>query len=151
MLDRTDAPVLVVGAGPAGATAARTLALSGFRVRLVDRSAFPRNKPCGGGISARALHRFPHLARELTRIPTHTVSRLYLEGPGGEATTIESDGPAALMVRRLEFDALLVSLAIEAGAELISGVDVAMARQTAGGITVIARDGRRFEAPIVVA
>src|SRR3954466_6212814 len=44
-----DREVLVVGGGPAGATAARTLALAGVRVRLLDRCAFPRNKPCGGG------------------------------------------------------------------------------------------------------
>ena len=40
--------VLVVGGGPAGATAARTLALRAARVRLLDRARFPRNKPCGG-------------------------------------------------------------------------------------------------------
>ena len=150
MLDRTDAPVLVVGAGPAGATAARTLAMAGFRVRLVDRAAFPRNKPCGGGISARALHRFPDVARELTRIPTHTVSRLYLEGPDGDATTIESDGPAALMVRRVDFDALLVSLAIEAGSELLCGVDIVQVQETAAGVALTARDGRRLEGSVVI-
>src|SRR5262245_33674995 len=108
--------VLVVGAGPAGATAARTLALAGVTVRLVDRSKFPRNKPCGGGISFRALKRFPYLGQALGRIATHTLSRLYLEGPGGERAIIESNEPAALMIRRLEFDDLLVSLAVEAGA-----------------------------------
>src|SRR5205809_4475485 len=112
MLDITaDRPVLVVGAGPAGATAARTLAGAGVPVRLVDRASFPRNKPCGGAISIRALRRFPYLERELARIPTHLVSRLHLEGPDGESTTIESDDPAALMIRRLAFDTLLVSLA----------------------------------------
>src|SRR5206468_7030429 len=144
MLDGTTAgPVLVVGAGPAGATAARTLAMAGVHVRLVDRAAFPRNKPCGGGISARALHRFPYLARELARIPSHAVSRLHLEGPDGDATTIESDSPAALMVRRVEFDALLVSLAIEAGSELLSGVDIVQAHETVRGVDIVARDGRR--------
>src|SRR5215475_15995092 len=103
--------VLVVGAGPAGATAARTLALAGVRVRLLDRSAFPRNKPCGGGISLRVVRRFPYLERALPTISTHLLSRLYLEGPDGDATAIESEGPAALMIRRDEFDALLVSLA----------------------------------------
>jgi len=116
--------VLVVGAGPAGATAARTLARAGVTVRLLDRSKFPRNKPCGGGVSLRVLKRLPYLAAELSRIATHTVSRLYLEGPGGESTVIESDGPAALMIRRVEFDALLVDLAREAGAELIDDVDI---------------------------
>src|SRR5579863_7646213 len=46
--------VIVVGAGPAGATAARHLAQSGARVALVD-SSHPREKPCGGGVTGRAL------------------------------------------------------------------------------------------------
>src|SRR5437762_947862 len=96
-------PILIVGAGPAGATAARTLAAAGVPVRLLDRSAFPRNKPCGGGISVRVLGRFPYLGGELRRIATHSVSRLYLEGPDGCSTVVRSDTPAALMIRRVEF------------------------------------------------
>src|SRR5262245_44775915 len=121
--------VIVVGAGPAGATAARTLARAGLPVRLLDRSHFPRNKPCGGGISLRVLRRFSYLERELSRIPTHTVDRLYLEGPGGESTVVTSDVPAALMIRRVEFDNLLVDLAREAGAELVEGADIVRAAE----------------------
>jgi flavin-dependent dehydrogenase len=144
-------PILVVGAGPAGATAARTLAVAGLPVRLLDRSSFPRNKPCGGGISTRVLTRFPYLESALQRITTHTVARLHLEGPDGHSTIIESDGPAALMIRRVEYDALLVSLAVEAGATLVPGVDVVQARQDAARVELVARDGRRFEGAIVVA
>ena len=144
-------PVLVVGAGPAGATAARTLALGGVPVRLLDRSAFPRNKPCGGGISLRATRRFPYLNDALPRIATHFVGRLHLEGPGGESTVIESDGPAALMVRRVEFDALLVSLAVEAGAELVAGADVVRAADSGGIVSLSTRDGRTFTSSTVVA
>jgi geranylgeranyl reductase family protein len=143
--------VIVVGAGPAGATAARTLARAGVTVLLLDRSNFPRNKPCGGGISFRILKRFPYLESALGRIPTHTVARLYLEGPGGESTVVQSDGPAALMIRRVEFDGLLVDLAREAGAEFVGGVDIARAAENRDGVVLEARDGRRFEAPFVVA
>src|SRR6202795_125073 len=143
--------VIVVGAGPAGATAARTLARAGVTVRLLDRSKFPRNKPCGGGISLRVLKRFPYLGPELSRIATHTVARLHLEGPGGESTVIASDDPAALMIRRVEFDALLVDLARESGAELVSGADIVRASTTESGVVLEARDGRRFEAPVVIA
>jgi geranylgeranyl reductase family protein len=144
----TDA--LVVGAGPAGATAARTLARAGVRVRLLDRSAFPRNKPCGGGISVRVLKRFPYLERELSRISTHALARLYLEGPDGDGALIESDGPAALMIRRIEFDALLVSLAVDAGA-VLETADIAQAREDADRVVLTSRDGRQFAAPIVIA
>ncbi len=144
-------PVIVVGGGPAGATAARWLALAGVPVRLLERArAYPRNKPCGGGISMRAVRRFPYLANALPRIATHTLSRLYLEGPGRSSTVIESDQPAALMIRRIEFDALLASLAKEAGAEIVTGVDIVQARQDAHGVTLTARDGRRFAAPLVI-
>jgi geranylgeranyl reductase family protein len=144
-------PVAVVGAGPAGATAARTLALAGVPVQLFDRAAFPRNKPCGGGISIRVLRRFPYLQDTLGRIATHAVSRLHLEGPGGATTIVESAEPAALMIRRIEFDALLVSLAVEAGAELVTGVDVVQASADREAVALTARDGRRVEAPLVVA
>jgi geranylgeranyl reductase family protein len=143
--------VLVIGAGPAGATAARALALAGVTVRLLDRSKFPRNKPCGGGISLRALPRFPYLEPALGRIATHRVSRLALEGPDGDSTVVYSRVPAALMIRRVEFDALLVSLAREAGAELIEGVDVVAAVQDANGVTVTSRDGRTFTGALAIA
>jgi geranylgeranyl reductase family protein len=143
--------VVVVGSGPAGATAARTLALSGLPVCLLDRAAFPRNKPCGGGISQRVTRRFPYLASALNRIATHAVARLHLEGPDGDSTIVTSDGPAALMVRRIEFDALLVELAIEAGAELVSGADVVRVAVDDGLVTLFTRDGRRFESDVVVA
>jgi geranylgeranyl reductase family protein len=120
-------------------------------VTLLDRASFPRNKPCGGGISLRVLRRFPYLEPALPRIATHTISRLYLEGPDGQSTVIESDGPAALMIRRVEFDALLVSLAVEAGATLVSGADVVQAREDSERVVLTTRDGRRFEAPFVVA
>jgi len=148
---RETGPVLVVGAGPAGATAARALALAGLPVRLLDRSGFPRNKPCGGAISIRVLERFPYLESALGCIGTHRVARLHLEGPDGTATTVESDAPAVLTIRRVEFDALLVSLAVEAGVELTTGADVVQAASHKGGVSLMTRDGRRFEAPVVVA
>src|ERR1043166_5838248 len=146
-----DDSVTVVGAGPAGATAARRLARAGHPVRLLDRRPFPRQKPCGGGISLRVLERFPYLADALQRIATHTVRRLYLEGPEGRSTVIESEGPAALMIRRVEFDDLLVSLAVDAGAELVTGVDIVQARETPDDVELVSRDGREFTAPIVIA
>jgi geranylgeranyl reductase family protein len=147
----TGRPVVVVGAGPAGATAARTLAAAGVAVRLLDRSEFPRNKPCGGGISMRVLRRFPYLDGALQRIVTHDVSRLHLEGPDGQSALIESDVPAALMIRRVEFDALLVSLATDAGAELVSGADIVNVSRAGGVVRLTARDGRRFESDTVIA
>jgi len=146
-----DADVLIVGAGPAGATAARALALGGARVKLIDRCRFPRSKPCGGAITMRALGRFPYLRPALDGIATHYLSHLYLQGPSGAAVTLSSPTPAVLMIRRIEFDALLVRLAQEAGAELVEGVEVSRAAVDEGGVEVVSREGRRFKAPLAVA
>lgn len=127
------------------------LALAGVPVTLLDRAAFPRNKPCGGGISIRVLKRFPWLEAELRSIATHRISRLYLEGPSGESATVTSDEPAVLMIRRVEFDAMLVRAAQRAGAVLVPHVEIVRARTTGDRVFLEARDGRRFDAPIVIA
>jgi ribosomal protein S11 len=75
--------VLVVGAGPAGATAARALAVGGARVTLVDRATFPRNKALRRRDQRAGAGRFPYLRTALDRIPTHWLSRLHLESPNG--------------------------------------------------------------------
>jgi geranylgeranyl reductase family protein len=146
-----DPQAIVVGAGPAGATAARTLALGGMRVALLDRARFPRHKPCGGALSTRVIKRFPYLERALDRIPTHRVSRLRLEGPAGGHVDLTSESPAALLVRRIEFDRLLVRLAQEAGAALVEGAEVTRAAMDERGVTLTSRDGRVWRAPFVVA
>jgi geranylgeranyl reductase family protein len=143
--------VIVVGAGPAGTTAALTLARGGARVTLLDKARYPRHKPCGGAISVRVLRRFPHLGPALGRVSTHWISKLHLEGPAGRGVLLTSNGPAALMIRRLEFDALLVALAREAGASVCEGLEIAGAIETASGVTLRTRDGRELTAPCVIA
>jgi geranylgeranyl reductase family protein len=143
--------VVIVGGGPAGSTAARGLARGGARVLVLDRAVFPRYKPCGGGLTWRALKRFPDVEAALPRISTHKVLRLYMEAPGGVSVTVETAGPAVLLVRRIEFDHLLMTMAREAGAEFAEGADITRVSETASGVRLEARDGRVFEAPIVVA
>jgi geranylgeranyl reductase family protein len=112
---------IVVGAGPAGATAAKILGEAGVRTLVLDKSAFPRDKPCGGGISARALARFPYLKDVLAKIPTSWVSKVHFESPAGFVVDYRSPDPLYLMIRRCEFDNLLVSLA-RPGVEVASGL-----------------------------
>ena len=101
--------VIVIGAGPAGSTAAKHLGEAGIPTLLLDKSAFPRDKPCGGGISARVIQRFPYLESALANIPVNWVNKVYLESPGGFAVDYRSGTPLYLMIRRCEFDNLLLS------------------------------------------
>jgi geranylgeranyl reductase family protein len=146
-----DADVIVVGAGPAGATAALRLARAGMRVIIVERYGLPRQKPCGGGISTRVLTRFAWLPDSLRRIPTNPVTSLYLEGPCGDVFRTRARVPVVILIRRIEFDHLLASLAIEAGATLLAPAAIAQARQDAEGVTLRTRDGRELRAPMVIA
>lgn len=145
------ADVIVAGAGPAGAVAARALASSGLSTLVVDRAAFPRNKPCGGGISVRVLKRFPWLESALVGVDVHRVSRLHLEGPRHASLSLATDDPAVLLIRRVEFDHALVRAAAAAGARIESGFEIAQVTAGADGVTLQARDGRRCSAPFVVA
>jgi geranylgeranyl reductase family protein len=146
----SDADVIVAGGGPAGAAAARALAAAGLDTLLVDRAAFPRNKPCGGGISARALTRLPWLASSLSGVEVHRISRLRLEAPGDAALDVESRAPCVLLVRRVEFDHALVMAAEAAGARR-ADFDITQVESQPGAIVLKSRDGRRLRAPLVVA
>ncbi len=105
--------VIVVGAGPAGTTAARFLGEAGVSTLVLDKSVFPREKPCGGGISARVTDRFPYLEKALGSIPTRWISKVYFEAPSGVGVAYESVDRLYLMIRRYDFDMLLLSLARE--------------------------------------
>jgi len=102
--------VAIVGAGPAGSTAALKLGQAGLRVLLIEKAkSFPREKPCGGGITARALPRLPHLRDILAGISVNTLSKMYLESPDGTGMeyTDPNGSPILYLVRRIEFDAAL--------------------------------------------
>jgi flavin-dependent dehydrogenase len=110
--------VVVVGAGPAGATAARELARRGLAVLLVDRSAFPRWKVCGCCLNARALAALAgtglgDLAARLGAVP---LADVLLAGRGCRARL---PLPGGAVVSRMAFDAALVGEAVAAGAAFL--------------------------------
>jgi geranylgeranyl diphosphate/geranylgeranyl-bacteriochlorophyllide a reductase len=117
--------VVVAGAGPAGATAARTLAQNGARVALVDGS-HPREKPCGGGVTGRALQ----LAG--TDISGGCATDAVTFESGGRRATVSVPGADYLRVfSREAFDAALVRQAVDAGVTLVPSRVTSIAR--AGG------------------
>lgn len=105
--------VVVVGAGPAGATAARVAAEDGARVLLLDAARFPRYKTCGGGLIGTAIEELPAAALTLVERRVRTVS---IARRGGRPYRIRSATPFLAMVSRTALDAALVGAAVEAGA-----------------------------------
>jgi geranylgeranyl reductase family protein len=111
-----DVDVVVVGAGPAGATAAIAARRGGARVLLLDKADFPRDKPCGDGIAAEALDVLAGLGVTGVTDGYPPVERLRLVGPGGGAVARPLPRPAHTVPRRV-LDDRLVRAARDAGVE----------------------------------
>ncbi len=109
--------VVVVGAGPAGSYAAYLLAKRGAAVAIADKARFPRDKPCGGALSRKAL--------DLVELDLSPVIQTRVAGAwltfGGRAVYREAGGVAAAMTVRAELDAFLLERAVAAGARFHPG------------------------------
>lgn len=141
-----DFDAIVVGAGPAGSTAARELAAGGARVLVVDRAEFPRYKACGGGIPLRTERMLPF---PIDSVVEDSVHRLDVAWRGKMRFRQDSGTPFAHMVMRERFDALLLEEARRAGAEWRPGTVVRKATQN-GTVSIEAADGFRASAEFVV-
>ncbi|HET7840852.1 MAG TPA: NAD(P)/FAD-dependent oxidoreductase [Terriglobia bacterium] len=149
MNDRAD--IIVVGAGPAGATAAKLLCDRGYFVLLVDRANFPRHKTCASWINRLAFERFsylqPHLD-ELIEAPFYGIKFF--------DATVERDGeyleprPCGYLSLRSKFDDGLRKIAMEAGAQFIGGCAVTGIRQERETVTAILADGRELTARVLI-
>jgi flavin-dependent dehydrogenase len=126
--------VAVVGAGPAGALTAYHLARDGARVSIFDPS-HPREKPCGGGVTARALDLLPP-APASDPLPARWVGSCRFESGDGEAVDVALSRPVAVAARK-DMDAWLLRRAAEAGAahvaERVVDVDAKGGLRTAAG------------------
>ncbi len=144
MTERYDA--IVLGAGPAGSTAARYLARAGAKVLLLDRARFPREKPCGGGVTFRADE-----ASELDLSPV-TEREIYgvrVSVNMGRRFERTSTKLLARMTQRSRLDHYLAEQAARAGADFRDGAGV---RQIEiDGATVRARSrGDVYEAHVLI-
>jgi geranylgeranyl reductase family protein len=123
-VDRFD--VAVVGAGPAGSTTAYRLAVAGARVLLLDKARFPRDKPCGGGITLRALKELPFAVDPVVEdVVTRVECRL-----GYGRSFVRGSRELCLMTQRRRLDHFLVERAVEAGADFRNGVRVDIESET---------------------
>jgi menaquinone-9 beta-reductase len=120
--------VLVVGGGPAGATAAAYLARAGRHVTIVDKATFPRDKCCGDGLTTLALRELQPLGFKPSTVANfQPVDAAWIRSPAGReiCLPLPDDGLFAATAPRREFDASLLQLARDAGAEVCLGASFA--------------------------
>ena len=139
----THCDVLVIGAGPAGSAAARTLAQSGFDVVIIDTHAFPRDKICGDGLIPDAHHALRKLGvlDEVMGLAKHA-THVGITGPRGG--NIKVPGSLAVLPRK-ELDMVLCRAAAQAGARMFAPVKfTAPLEEDIGGVKTVV--GARLQA-----
>jgi geranylgeranyl reductase family protein len=131
--------VLVVGGGPAGSATSYHLAQAGHDVLLVDKATFPRDKPCGGGLTTRAFNRSPV---DPTPVVEELVDVVELRFRYGDAVERHARRPVIAMTQRRRLDAFLLDAAREVGVEVREGstadlgsADVVVGADGANGTT----------------
>ncbi len=140
--------VAVVGAGPAGLSAAFAAASAGARTLVLEKAEHPRYKTCGGGLIGTSL---AALAGRI-EIPVHDhVNRVTFTADGRrEFTRQHRPGPLLAMVRREEFDDRLRAAAVAAGAEIRQRAAVRAIDQDNDGVRIRLADGTEMHARVAV-
>lgn len=140
-MQRFDA--VIVGGGPAGSLAACRLARGGARVAILDGS-HPREKPCGGGVTGRAMQIVRDVVdgRLIPAVTVHTAA--FADGDGAARVNIGAVHagmpPRLSVVSRRLFDGALLDAAVKSGASLIAARATDITREE-GGWSVSTREG----------
>ena len=134
---------IVVGAGPAGSVTALRLAREGASVLLLDRAKFPRDKPCGGGLTYRAIRELPV---DVTPVVEDVVDRFEFSFRYKLRFERQSAATIILMTQRKRLDHFLAEQAAAAGAEFRQGAKVTAVAED-GTVTV---EGETLRAGVVV-
>jgi len=133
--------VVIIGGGPAGNAAAYDLCQAGLKVIILEKQAFPRAKPCAGGLTTKTLHLFRYSVAPVIR---RTANTLTISRGTGKQKRLTANMPVCALTVRSELDAFCLQKARDKGAEfdLIPGIrDIT---EENDGVTLTTRDERRF-------
>lgn len=137
--DRYD--IAVIGAGPAGSSAASALAATGWRVALIERKVLPHHKVCGEFLSpeAQTTLRALGLHQELAALAPRVLTGATLTSRRGAVLTMKLPG-AAWGLSRYAMDAALADAAVARGAVLLAETTVTDVARDGHGVTLTLRD-----------
>jgi len=141
--------VVVVGAGPAGSTAAKFLAEKGVKVLLIDKSKFPRDKPCGGGLPLRVLNRFQYVKNE-NFIESYSYGGLMYSASLKYKAKVQKSEPVGAMILRRKFDFALVKLAIDRGVVFSEGKAAKDIKILKDKVKIVLDDGSSIDSQVVI-
>ncbi|MFQ5871798.1 MAG: NAD(P)/FAD-dependent oxidoreductase [Candidatus Geothermarchaeales archaeon] len=130
---------LVVGTGPAGATAAFLLAKSGLKTAIIDKRTLPRKKVCGGLITAHCTAQIKSLFGMEIPTEVHVEPPVLTERvvpPSGRENGFHNPSNHIRNVDRGRFDYWLTRMALREGASLFSPVELADIRENKSGLVV---------------
>ncbi len=134
-------------AGPAGSSAVKFLGEKGINCLLLDRTTFPRDKACGGAITARAITKFPYLA-SLVEIGNY-VGALHYKNPEEDIMTVGKE-PIAYFVRCIKFDNDLFNLVKETKVDIKENVRIKEIIHEKDKIVAISTLGETFESRFLI-
>jgi menaquinone-9 beta-reductase len=147
--------VLVVGAGPAGASCAYWLAKAGRDVVVLERKAFPREKTCGDGLTPRSVRQLEDMGLAAELSASHRYEGLRSHGFG---RTIELPWPGTpglprygYVITRKDLDSLVAARAVKAGAELWEHTEASEPLLETGRAEGARLEGARLEGARLVA
>src|ERR1039457_2878355 len=140
--------VAVIGAGPAGGSAALALARNGFDVVLLEKAALPRYKTCGGGVLHRAFKLLPPGAEAVVERSFNSVALNFL-GTGMNFVATRPQ-PVVHLAMRADLDCLLARAAQKAGARVVESCLVKQMNLQNEFVEIIS-DRENFRAKFVIA
>ena len=137
--------VLIVGAGPAGSTAAKLAADAGLRVLLADKVRFPRHKTCASWINRLCFERFPYLRGHETELVDSEFNGVtFLDGALARQATWRERRPSGYLSLRSRFDNGLKDIAVRAGADFREGSGLAELSQSESQVSLRLENGEEF-------
>ncbi len=148
--------VVIIGAGPAGCSVAYNLYRQGIKnILLVDKSVFPRDKICAGGLSIDAQVCLDEMGiLDGVRAHAYDVYRVYYITPYGtilKGRRVESPKPEMLVLRRKIFDNILLNHIKELKVPMREGMNIRGLWEDNGKVCgVISREDERIRAKIIV-